>query len=66
MLIEYIIIMFSIYLLASLFITYVSDYTYKEILTSQHQLYAAILFYWWPPIFRMVDMDEHNKSIRNF
>ncbi len=65
MFIEYIGIAFGIYLIASFIVCIITGYSYREILTSDDQLFATFWFYWWPPIFRMVDMERHNNLIDN-
>lgn len=65
MFLEYISIMFSIYLIGSLIVSLIGGYSYREILTSDNQPWATFWLYWWPPMFRMIDMEEHNNSIDN-
>jgi len=60
MFIEYILIAFSSYLLLSLVIALIGDYTYREVLASPCQMIGVFTLYWWVPIFRMVDMDSYN------
>lgn len=63
MFIEYIAIAFSIYFIFSFFISFIGDYPYREILSHPVQLGAIMFLYWWPPIFRLSDMETHNKTI---
>ena len=63
MFVEYISILFVVYLLLSGIISVVGGYTYREILAHPAQMLALIFVYWWLPIFRMCDMENHNKSI---
>ena len=62
MFIEYILIAFAAYLILSLVVAIIGGYTYREILCSFFQLYALMFFYWWVPIFRIVDMENENDK----
>lgn len=59
---EYVSILFVTYLVASLFITLIGNCSYREVLSSPGQMGALMLLYWWIPIPRMCDMEEHNKN----
>jgi len=63
MFIEYILIAVSIYFIFSLAISLIGGYSYREILCHPAQQIAIVFIYWWPPIFRMCDMEKHNKLI---
>lgn len=62
--IEYIAIAFSIYLIGSLVVALIVDASPRAILCDPQQICAVFMFYWWPPIFRMVDLENHNKECR--
>jgi hypothetical protein len=61
-LLEYISILLLTYLLASGFVAFIGNISYRKILCSTGQMYAFMLLYWWIPIFRMSDMQDHNNS----
>jgi hypothetical protein len=60
--IEYISILFVTYLLASGIIAFIGNILYRDVLCSLGQMYALMLLYWWVPIFRMSDMQDHNNN----
>jgi len=62
MAIEYVLIAFSSYLLVSLVISIIGDYNYREVLSSPAQMFGLFFFYWWLPMFRMVDIEEKEKG----
>ena len=59
---EYISILFVTYLILSGIVALIGNCPYKEVLYSPGQIYILMLFYWWVPIFRMVDMEKHNRN----
>lgn len=59
---EYILIVFSSYLIISGIIALIGGYNYRFILTSPVQIPATIFFYWWIPIPRVSDMANHNNK----
>lgn len=63
-LIEYVIILISSYLLISLLICLIGGTSYREVLSCPGQMGGLMLLYWWIPIFRMADMEEHNQACR--
>jgi hypothetical protein len=63
MFIEYILIGFSTYLILSLVICIIGGYTYREVLCHPMQFAGLVLIYWWIPVIRMCDMDDHNDSL---
>lgn len=62
MFIEYVLIMFGTYLLLSLVIAIIGNYSYRAVLSHYGQLYGLSFLYWWIPIFRMADMDDINTE----
>jgi len=52
------------YLLTSLIVCLFSNSTYFTVLTAQYQIYLVFFWYWWPPLWVLVGMDEHNKEIK--
>ena len=63
-LIEYLLIAFSAYFILTGIIAAIGNVNYRELLCSSGQMYAISMIYWWIPIPRMCDMDNHNENIR--
>lgn len=64
MLIEYLLIAFSFYLIASAVICTIIGCSYREVLCSQGQIVGLVFVYLWIPIPRMCDMEDRNNRNR--
>lgn len=65
MCIEYILIILGVYLIISLIISLIWGISYRSVLTHPSHLIATLFIYWWLPMFRMCDIDEYNKSLKD-
>lgn len=63
--IEFISIMFLVYLIGTGMVAFIGNLNYRDLLTSEGQLPALGLFYWWIPLFRICDMEERDREILN-
>ena len=63
MFINYIIIFLFGYLAFTGLVAFAGRINYRDALGSPNQVMAILFIYWWVPIFRMIDMAEHNERI---
>lgn len=63
---EYLLIAFLGYLIASFCVSTIGGYGYREILISNNQIPTIFIVYWWLPISRMVDMYNHNRLVEKY
>lgn len=62
---EYVSILFITYFICSAIGAFFCHSSYMEALTNIECHMVAFLFiYWWVPLFRMNDMEQHNRMIR--
>ena len=60
MFVTYIAIVFTAYLLLSLVIALIGDYSYRTVLCAPAQIAGFVLLYLWTPLPTMADMEEEN------
>jgi hypothetical protein len=60
-LIEYVCILLSSYFITSLLVALIMDINYRISLQGEYHIAFLLLLYWWLPIFRLADMEKHNK-----
>jgi hypothetical protein len=59
-LVEYVVILLSCYFLTGLLVSFVCNIDYRTSLQSEYHIPLLLLLYWWLPVFRMADMENHN------
>jgi len=63
MMLEYALIFFICYFFFSGGVSIIFNVGYRTVLTSDYQVWAIILLYWWIPVFRIVDIVNENERI---
>lgn len=54
----YISTMCLIWLITNVFIAIIGDMSYIEAIRSEVNVPFLLLFYWWPPLFALIDYDN--------
>lgn len=63
MFLEYVAILFASYFILTILWAIMAGCPYLEALRAPQQSGGFVLIYWWIPLFRMQDINDHNEEV---